>query len=70
MQFASHVREVHNEIYESIVVGFETYKAYANLRRPFDEFKDEDMAMISIGLEHFQMCFFLFWLTTKDLLIL
>ena len=54
------MREVHNEIYESIVVGFETYKAYANLRRPFDEFKDEDMAMISIGLEHFQMCFFLF----------
>ena len=37
--FAGHIMEVHNETYKNIILGFERYIGYANLRIPVNESK-------------------------------
>lgn len=51
--FASHIREIHDDVKRKIALSNERYKANADVRRHFVDFEEGDMVMVRIRPEQF-----------------
>lgn len=51
--FASHIREIYDDVRRKIALSNEEYKAHANVRRHYANFEERDMVMVHIRPERF-----------------
>ena len=51
--FSKHIQDLHDDVRWKISLSNENYKAHADLKRKFSEFKEGDMVMVRIRPERF-----------------